>query len=1167
MSATGRRSRPTLGTLLAGAAVAASLAMAGEPAAPGRRVDPHAGWESAFEAALADGEPILLVFHVPGCGACRRLQEETLRNESFRIEAAPLHLVTLDVEEEPRLASEYRVQAVPDLLLVTGEGQIVLRRQGFLDREGLLTWLREGRERIAQGRWEGMAAADREADLVRRAGTGGLRESEIGEATKRLGAADPALRATGLAVFVALEAKGIPTLLQAAADPYLGTRLAAVEVLERFAPDAPAMDPWADPDARTEQLRTLAEWWNRDGRPAAVFETGAKRAAAPPPDARRVETLLEGVLSERPMQRTESLNALLHIGAEALPAIREALKRSERLGRARACRSLEDLRWAILVPGEVERAAPGTRRGLARGTGAERLAAVERLARAGRAALPALGELLRDGDPLVRERALHSLSAVGGPEAIAAMSQLLNSPDANLRMTAAQDLGRTKDRAASESLATAVADPDEVVACTALAAIEELKAKNRQDTILAALKDPRWRVRARAAEAAGKLELGGAADALRELLKDTDPFVLKSALEALKALKATPPQADLLALLDRAPELTSLVVEFLLGEEEKSFPSLLALYKKADPAGRVRLLDAMAPHRGRYSSRHGQDTHWKEFIALAAAEADLEIRRRAARLLLLRSPEVAGPFVEGFLGINDRQIFETLCPRILTLAAYHWGIGEAPDRQGEENAASVPCEFGVLYAPPDDKPESKTARGFIQELVSKAGDALRKTGRKNEKKDASESAAAVAERVRKAHAAWHERLKAQAGADPSLAAALAIYVTGDPLTGLEALNRALDRPAETLEQAFKELDTGSVLGILLRRVPWPGGKPAFERLAAHPTLYAAALTQLAYAPPDLRAFLAAPERQVAMARKASRDTLATLVELWIVSEKRYGRDASLVALCEPTPENDALIERLAASGEGPLLAAATFLRGHHRTDPASLALVERALGHTDPWVRFAAIRGVWARIKDRVRLETLVGPMLADPHDVVATAAAHALLSDELRAVAGMDNDFQRFRYETIDLWRNFTSSYEVRERPLKRIEAQPEFLPRARERLVEVKKRIPRPLAPREADDDTRGPVLLQSALALLLAQYGDLTGLDQLAERPVGKELPEDMLAGIRLTQEPRYLPLLVQAAQQAERRQDLQSLLKAAAEMTGDEARRFRREVNRRLRELAE
>jgi HEAT repeat protein/thiol-disulfide isomerase/thioredoxin len=1154
MSATGRT-----GALVVWVVAAASLLGADGPATPVDRVMPHAGWESASEAALADGQPVLMIFHAPWCGACHKLQEETLGTDSFQTMAAPLHLVAIDAEAEPRLAGEYRVQSLPDMLLLSGEGQVVARRQGFLNLDAMLAWLAEGRQRIAQGRWEGFSAADQDADLVRRARDGALTDAEIGEATRRLSAPDPALRATGLAFFLALEAKAVPTLLQAAADPYLGVRLSAVEVLERFAPEAPAVDPWADTAERTAQLKALTDWWNRDGRPAALFEAGAKRAAPPPVDARKLGTLLEGVMSDRPMQRTESLNALLRIGAEALPAIHEVLKRSERLGRSRACRSLEDLRWAILIPGEVERAAPGARRSLARGTVAERLAAVERLARAGREALPALGELLRDGDPLVRERALHSLSAVGGPEAIAAMSQLLKSPDANLRMTAAQDLGRTKDRSASESLSKAMADPDEVVACTAIAAIEELEAKDRQDAILAALKDPRWRVRARAAEAAGKLKLGGTSEALRGLLKDADPFVLKNALEALRSLNATPPEADLLALLERAPELTSLVIEFLLREEAKRFPSIMALYKKADTTGRVRLLDSLAPHRGSYSSRPGQDAHWKDLIALAAADPDLEIRRRAARLLLQRSPEVAMPFVEGFLRANDPKIFETMCPRVLTIAAYHWGIGQAPEKRGV---------FGALYVPPASGEEKGQQGHLLGALVASIKKAFqpKEAGHEDVKKTAGAKQADPGQ-IRRNHAVWHELLQAQAGDSPSLAASLAVYLTGDPEKGAEALNRAFDRPPEALEHEFKNLGDEGVIGLLLRRVSWPGARQAIERAAAQPALYAEMLKQLSYASKEFHAFLSDPERQVAMGRKASRDALETLIGLWISTKQRYGSGRSLVSLCAQTPSNDAMIERLAASGEASLRTVAVFLCGHYRTDMASLAMVERALGDPDRWVRVAAVQCVSRLVKDRKRLDALLGPLLADPSDETAKAAAQALLTDELRAAAEMDSDFKRFRFDTIDIYREYTSSSESSERPLTRIEAQPEFLAQARQRLAALQKRLPKPINLEDAGDDTRGLVLLQSALALLLAQYGDLVGLDLLAQRPVDKDLPDDMVAGIRLSQDPRYLPLLAQAARKAENRRDVQKLLKAVADMTGNEVRKFRRESNRRLREMPE
>ncbi len=214
----------------------------------------------------------------------------------------------------------------------------------------------------------------------------------------------------------------------------------------------------------------LTKWWAATGQ--------LPPATAAPADSTSGNTIkaeLEQLQGDDPVRRTAAMTALAGQGAPALAAVQEAIRRAERIGDQHALGLLEDVRWTILVPDDIEQQSGGVRNVLARGKSSDRQAAAERLGHLGRQALPVLAELLADPDPLVVESAVRALSRISGNATVPALAGLLKSGDSNLRMTAAQALGRTRSSAAVKPLLTAINDPDEVVACTALSALEEVQ--------------------------------------------------------------------------------------------------------------------------------------------------------------------------------------------------------------------------------------------------------------------------------------------------------------------------------------------------------------------------------------------------------------------------------------------------------------------------------------------------------------------------------------------------------------------------------------------------------------------------------------------------------------------------------------------------------------------
>jgi hypothetical protein len=89
---------------------------------------------------------------------------------------------------------------------------------------------------------------------------------------------------------------------------------------------------------------------------------------------------------------------------------------------------------------------------------------------------------------------------------------------------------------------------------------------------------------------------------------------------------------------------------------------------------------------------------------------------------------------------------------------------------------------------------------------------------------------------------------------------------------------------------------------------------------------------------------------------------------------------------------------------------------------------------------------------------------------------------------------------------------------------------------------------------------------LALLLAQYGDFEAFHAYARKAIdAKQTSSELVAGISLSRDPRYLPALRSWLDRPGQRSGVQYVLKALRGMEGDAARELRREANHRLRQL--
>ena len=315
-----------------------------------------------------------------------------------------------------------------------------------------------------------------------------------------------------------------------------------------------------------------------------------------------------------------------------------------------------------------------------------------------------------------------------------------------------------------------------------------------------------------------------------------------------------------------------------------------------------------------------------------------------------------------------------------------------------------------------------------------------------------------------------------------------------------------------------------------------------DRLCASPALYLGALNHTAKAASGLRDYLLEPARFRKSVEPATAEELeGALPVLLATGQKTW-------SLAAPQPRAQAVVDALLEATNAVWRAAAVFVLSQ-REDEKSLAVFERAVKDSNAWVRAAAAIGLARTAKDRSALEARLGPLIADENKTVAFRAAVGLLEPETRSAASLEYEFNNFQFEGIHAWAGGYTPSDG-QRPLAALEGKPAFLAPVRLRLA-------------GADPEHLG------AFALLLAQYGDFTGLDRLLETAKGEKGKHDevgaiAMAGIALSRDAKYLPYLRRTLAQAKDEQEYRGILQALKGMTGPDARALRLEVNKRMRQ---
>ena len=89
------------------------------------------------EEVLSSDKPVLVDFWASWCGPCRMVAPVL---EEIANERSDVKVCKINVDEEPELASRYRVMSVPTMIVVR-EGQVVNQATGARPKSQILSML------------------------------------------------------------------------------------------------------------------------------------------------------------------------------------------------------------------------------------------------------------------------------------------------------------------------------------------------------------------------------------------------------------------------------------------------------------------------------------------------------------------------------------------------------------------------------------------------------------------------------------------------------------------------------------------------------------------------------------------------------------------------------------------------------------------------------------------------------------------------------------------------------------------------------------------------------------------------------------------------------------------------------------------------------------------
>lgn len=103
------------------------------------------GWGSDLHAAAdqsrASGKPVLVYFTADWCPPCKQMKSGTWTDARVREAMQAYVPVMIDVDSQPDIARHYRIQSIPQVMVLDMDQRIVSQQAGLIPAPTMVRWL------------------------------------------------------------------------------------------------------------------------------------------------------------------------------------------------------------------------------------------------------------------------------------------------------------------------------------------------------------------------------------------------------------------------------------------------------------------------------------------------------------------------------------------------------------------------------------------------------------------------------------------------------------------------------------------------------------------------------------------------------------------------------------------------------------------------------------------------------------------------------------------------------------------------------------------------------------------------------------------------------------------------------------------------------------------